>query len=146
MTKKIILVALFVALAAIVVFSSGIIAADKKTEKSITWYTDFDKAAAAAKKQAKPIMVDFYTDWCGWCKKLDNDTYTNSDVITASRKFICVKVDGDKKKDLVKKYSVNGYPTIVFLNSKSQEISRVVGYRGPSDFLKAMNDALKGKK
>ena len=39
------------------------------------WTTDWDKAMAAARAQKKPVVVDFYTDWCGWCKKLDKETY-----------------------------------------------------------------------
>ncbi|MHB9037706.1 MAG: thioredoxin family protein [Armatimonadota bacterium] len=115
-------------------------------KKSIDWKTDFGKAVKAAQKAKKPLLVDFYTEWCGWCKKLDQDTYTNEDVIRLSKKFVCVKVDGDKHRDLVEKYKIDGYPAILFLDSKSKEVKRVVGYEGPKQFLQDMQDALKTAK
>jgi len=132
-----------VALLAALVIASGLLAAERK---SINWSTDLGKAAEQAAKSKKPLMIDVYTDWCGWCKKLDKDTYSDARVVKLSRKFVCVKVDGDKNTEFVKKYAIQGYPTIVFLNSKSKEIHRVVGYQGPGDFLKSMNEALKKAK
>lgn len=143
--KPAVVVAVFIAAAAILIVT-GILMAANKPEKSIKWYTDFNKASKDARKYAKPMLVDFYTDWCGWCKKLDSETYTDSRVIDASRKFVNVKVNGDKIPELVQKYKIEGYPTIIFLNSKSKEISRVVGYRNADDFLNAMNEAVKKSK
>jgi len=46
-------------------------------------------------------MIDFYATWCGWCTKLDNKTYTDKEIKELARDFICIKVDGDKSKELV---------------------------------------------
>src|SRR5205809_5277045 len=46
----------------------------------LKWQDDYDKALAAAKPGKKIVMVDLYTDWCGWCKKLDRDVYANPKV------------------------------------------------------------------
>ncbi len=113
---------------------------------SIKWGHDFDKAAKDAKKSKTPILVDFYTNWCGWCKKLDKDTYSDKGVVDLSRKFVCVKVDGDKFPQKVKDYKVDGYPTIVFLNSGSKEVRRIVGYEDADKFLEDMQAALKKAK
>lgn len=136
---------LFVALAALTLLAvtAGFVMAEKMANnKGVTWQTDFNSALKQAEKADKPLMVDFYTDWCGWCKKLDQDTYPDSKVTELSRKFIAVKLNGDKYPDLVKKYKVNGYPSIVFLNSKGVEVSRVVGYQNADTFLKSMQTAL----
>lgn len=81
---------------------------------AISWEYDLDDAIARSKKEGKPVMADFYTDWCGWCKKLDNETYKDKAVSDLSQKFLCVKVNGDAQRDLTTKYRVNGYPTVIF--------------------------------
>ncbi len=111
--------------------------------KSINWKQDYDEAVKEARNAKMPLVVDFYADWCGWCKKLDRDVYTDPDVMKLSQKFICVKVDGDKHADWGGKYNISGYPTIVFLDSTSKEVNRVTGYEDAKQFLRDMRDALK---
>ena len=111
--------------------------------KEIKWGHDFTKASKEAGKAGKPIMVDFYTDWCGWCKRLDRDTYSDSRVVDESAKFVCVKVNGDKYRNIVRKYRIDGYPTIIFFDKKTKELGRIVGYRNADDFLAAMKIASK---
>lgn len=113
----------------------------------ISWSNSLSDGIKEAKSKQKPVMVDFYTDWCGWCKKLDKDTYSNPKVQNLAQKFICVKVNGDKFNDLVAKYAVQGYPTIIFLDPSGKEISRIVGYLdGPSFSAKMSEIAAKYKK
>ncbi len=131
---------------AVVVIAAFVVSAAFAATRSIKWSYDFEKAAKVAKQTNKPMMVDFYTDWCGWCKKLDKDVYSDARVIELAGKFVCVKVDGDKYSKLVEKYKVDGYPTIVFYNSKTKEVSRVVGYKNADAFVAAMNEALKKAK
>jgi len=110
---------------------------------AISWYHNYDKAVRKAKVQDKPIMIDFYTDWCGWCKKLDKDTFANKKVSSLSEYFICIKVNADKDKKTKNKYKVNSYPTILFLDSKENPVWHIPGYVGPGDFAKAMDIVLK---
>jgi len=114
----------------------------------IAWIESYADGMKAAKKEKKPTMIDFYADWCGWCKKLDKDTYTDAAIIKAAEKFVCIKVDADKNRELLNKSNVSGLPTIVFTDSQGKEIHRVVGYRPPAAFAEEMKKALgaaKGK-
>lgn len=86
-----------------------------RSAPKIIWQSSFEKALAAAKRTGKPIMVDFYADWCGPCKMLDRDVWTKAPVIRESRNWINVKVDGDKRTDLMRRYKIDGFPTIAFL-------------------------------
>jgi thiol:disulfide interchange protein len=52
----------------------------KPAESELKWY-GWNEGYPLAKKEGKLILVDAYTDWCGWCKKMDRDTYANADVI-----------------------------------------------------------------
>lgn len=105
----------------------------------ISWIYDLNDALAASARDGKPVFADVYTDWCGWCKKLDSDVYTDKRMIELSADFICVKIDGDKYKDIVQKYKVNGYPTLLFLDDKGKVIGQVPGYIEADELLNVMN-------
>lgn len=106
--------------------------------KKIKWVHKYDKGMASAGRQKKVAMVDLYTDWCGWCKKLDDHTYKDKDVLALAENFVCIKVDADKNKPLVKKYNVTGYPTILFLKPNGDEVGRIRGYLPPKQFAQKM--------
>lgn len=108
----------------------------------IGWYHTFDEGLAAAKKTGKPIMTDVFTESCGWCEKLDMETFSNTDVIALSKKFTCVKLDADKYPAIPDKYNVRGYPTILFFDSKGERIHTVIGYKNAENFLSEMKTAL----
>nr|QNO49199.1 thiol:disulfide interchange protein DsbD [Methanosarcinales archaeon ANME-2c ERB4] len=94
----------------------------------ITWYS-YDEGMKIAQEQNKPVMIDIYTGWCKWCKELDRVIYTDSDVINLADKFVCIKFNADKHRDLAAKYNpTGGVPTIVFLRSDGTETHRLGGY------------------
>ncbi len=134
MSKKIFTGILFLAVAASLLHSASAYA--------ISWKYDLVAALKEAGDSGKPVMVDFYTEWCGWCKKLDADTYTNSNVQKLAEKFICVKVDADKAPETAARYGVSGYPTIIFLNSSGIPVEKIVGYKGPAPFAQTMSAVL----
>lgn len=106
-------------------------------QKEIAWKNDWNAALQEAKQKNKLVMADFYTDWCGWCKKLDKETYTNPEVIELSAQVVPIKINAEKDSGptLREKYNVSGYPTIVFINPQTGErFARIVGYLAPKAF------------
>lgn len=102
-------------------------AADGKT--SIQWISSPADGSAQASREQKPLLLYFTTSWCGYCKKLEQTTWTNADVAAEiNAKFIPVKVDGDKHRDLVKSLKIKGFPTIVVVTPDGREQDRLVGY------------------
>ncbi len=85
---------------------------------SIVWENSFESAMQRAQNERKPVMIDFYTDWCGVCKNVDAETYPNPAVIQKSQNFVMVKVDAESRTDLASRFNVNAYPTFVFTNSQ----------------------------
>ena len=112
------------------------------TADSINWVRSYDEALSLAAKENKPIMADFSTGWCGWCKKLDQETFVDDKVVKLSEKFVCLKIDGDKNSDLTRKYGVSGYPTILFMDPKGNVIGGRPGYRGPIEMASEMSAVL----
>jgi len=106
---------------------------------------NFNRALEEAKSKNLPMMVDFYTDWCGWCKELDNNVYNQANVANYLNKAcINLKINAEDNDgtSLSKKYKITGFPTIVFINSEGVEIGRIVGYLAADDFLKSAKDVL----
>ena len=128
--------------------------------QEVKWLS-FEKAIELNKTNPKPILIDVYTDWCGWCKKMDKVTYTNEVIVSyINTYFYAVKMDGEGKEDIkYKDYTftfkkegrtkyhelaavlMNGklsYPTTLFMNEKNELIDRVPGYLEPVMFEKLL--------
>ncbi len=118
-------------------------AADKKAaraERPLEFRHDADEAIAEAAEKKLRCFIKFETTWCGPCKTMTQYVFTAKDVVEAAAGVVCVKVDGDERKDLVERYSVKAYPTGVMISSDASEEARFVGYQKGvemTDFLKA---------
>lgn len=118
---------------------------DLYAQSKIKWENNLKTALSLAKKEKKIIMIDLYTDWCGWCKELDKRTFTGKEVIETSKKLIALKLNAEKSKDgkeLVKKYMVQGYPTIIFINADGMLLKKIVGFLEAPAFNEEMIKAL----
>ena len=125
------------------------------TDKELKWL-DWNTGYPLAKKTNKIILLDAYTDWCGWCKKMDRDTYTDTKIISVLNKdFIIIKfnpeiadvqydLDGVKisGRDLYSQLTQGkstGFPTTYFIQPNKKQIQLVAGYLGPEVFLKILD-------
>ena len=98
-------------------------------EGGLTWLTSAPQAFELAKKSGRYVFVDFSTEWCGWCKKMDRDTFGTSQFKKIAASFVLLKLDGDKERELVRKYGVRGYPTLLILDAQGKQMEAIVGYR-----------------
>jgi thioredoxin-related protein len=109
--------------------------------QSIAWRTDLESADAEAKQTGKMMMVDVYTDWCEWCKVLDTKTYTDAKVIAGAQQFVPLKLNPEKSTtgaQFAKRYSVSGYPTVLFVEWDGTLVSRVEGFVDAPSFATAI--------
>jgi thioredoxin-like negative regulator of GroEL len=113
-------------------------------KKKIQWETDYNAAMKKARETNKPVMIDFFADWCGPCKMMDNKTFSDDRVIALAEQFVSLKIDGDANESITRKHRVEGFPTILFLKSDGKILHTIAGFRGPEDFVFAMNAVLKG--
>ena len=98
--------------------------------------------ASAISATGKPVIIDFYADWCIPCKELDEKTFSNPDVASELDRFTRVKADLTKPEDpevqkLTKQYQIVGVPTLIFLDSSGHELNaqRLIGFEAPRQFL-----------
>jgi thiol:disulfide interchange protein DsbD len=115
----------------------------------IQWFSYSGEKLDEAIFTGKPVMIDFYADWCIPCKELDKFTFSDPDVVEISRQFIMLKVDLTKSndprvKELKNSYQIKGVPTLVFIDSQGNELSklRVVGFMEKEDFLPILESVL----
>jgi len=109
---------------------------------SIEWM-NFSEGLQKAKQEDKPVMVDFYADWCGPCRMMDQITYEDEKVIEEVMKnFVPVKVDVDVEQALAYQFGIYSIPAIVYLDENGNEVYRTVGYRSASQILADMDEAL----
>jgi thioredoxin-related protein len=107
-------------------------------EISKFWFNgDLEAALAEAGASDTVVMIEFFADWCGWCRRLETDTFTAPEVRRELEKIVSMRRDAEKEgADLAKKFGVDSYPTMVFLDPEGHEIDRILGYLPPEKFLR----------
>lgn len=129
-----------------------------KSADGIKW-NDFNTGYQLAVKKNKILLVDVYTNWCGWCKVMDRETYAKQEVSSLiNDKFIPVKFNpeirdveyeyngkkynGQQLTGVISNYQLKGYPATIFINTKTHKISLVSGYKNAQEFTGILNNML----
>ena len=119
------------------------------SKPSIVWEEYTDDRLQEARENGLPVVMDFSADWCIPCKELELNTFTDEDVIKATRDVARLKVDltqfdSPESEALRRTFNISGVPTIVFLGSDGTETNdtRIVGFVPPSEFLAIFQRAM----
>jgi len=129
-------------------------------QEKVNWLS-FEKAIELNKTNPKPILIDVYADWCGYCKKMDNETYANNTIAKyINEHFYAIKLDGEGKEDIQYKGKtfqhrkegrtefhelalafLDGqlsYPTTLFLTKNEELLQKIPGYLSKERFEKIL--------
>ena len=125
------------------------------------WSEDFEAAKVSAAKEGKFILAAFSgSDWCGFCKRLDSEVFSQAEFTEkAAKKYVLVMVDSPRDKsrlsklaaeqnpELVRKFGIRGYPTVIIADAYGDAVCRSSGYKrgGPEGYLKVLDELMAGK-
>jgi thioredoxin-related protein len=114
-------------------------------------WRSWNEGLKEAAQSQRPIVVDVYTDWCGWCKRMDRDVFSRDDVREyLSKRFVAVKLNAESPaqtrydgrnlsaRALAARFRVTGYPTTVFLRPSGEHLVNVPGYVDGDRYLKLL--------
>lgn len=146
--RRISILALVPVLGLIVMTASGLTDPSKSEAKEGLKWLKYDEGLELAMKTEKPILVDFYTDWCRFCKKMDKETFSDNMIAEfLNENFVMVKVNAESKntvktdegtvseRQLARTFGVRGYPTYWFLKPSGEKINYSSGYAPPERFI-----------
>lgn len=129
---------------------------ERKVQETVNWIS-FEEAVERNKTNPKKIFVDVYTDWCGWCKVMDKNTFNQPEIAAyLNKNFYAVKLNAEQTEDIVFngntfKFVPQGkrgyhelaaallqgkmsYPTVVFMNENIEVLQPIPGYQKPQQF------------
>lgn len=110
------------------------------------WRSSLSNAKAEARQTKLPLLLYFTTDWCGYCKVMEKETFPKPEVQKQAAKYIAVKLDAEKEgKTSAAKHKVNSYPTFVMVDANDKEIGRITGYKATADYMTRIDQILTGK-
>ena len=144
------------ALMSVLLFAAMSGVPDASEGAAVKWMT-FEEALQKSKAEKRPVFIDVYTDWCGWCKVMDKNTFNDTRVSKLlNEKFYAVKFNAEQREDVVFdghtfKFVPSGrsgyhelaaallnnqlsYPTVVFLDEDFKMIQPLAGYRKAPEF------------
>lgn len=110
-----------------------------QTEQGMKWIS-FEELNRLQKSEPRKVVIDVYTDWCGWCKVMDKNTFQNASIAKyTNKKFYCVKLNAESadkllyqgdvlsNAELASKWGIYSYPTTVYLDESLQPMTAPVG-------------------
>ena len=115
----------------------------------IAWHKNLKDASKLAKQQNKPLMVEFMAEWCPSCNMMEDSTFINPAVIKKADRFVTVRIDVDKQKDVAAEYKASarkyggiGIPNILFMTRDGGKLKHRIGYLDAASLTSVMDSVL----
>lgn len=104
------------------------------------WSTDFESAQASARQQKRTLVLHFHARWCGPCRRMESGVLNSREVMAALQSgVVAVKIDADRRPDLIRRYGISSLPADVFVSWAGEEQGRQSGYSGKRSYVAALD-------
>jgi len=120
-------------------------ASDQAAAEQIRWLHRLPEATAQAAAGNKLIVTFLYADWCGWCRRMDQETWSDLSVIETSRQHVFLRLNAENEPDgveLRERFFVRGFPLVLLLNADGTEFDRLEGFMPAEAFLRRLSFAI----
>lgn len=121
---------------------------ERAEPETLAWL-DFDEGLALAAREKKPVLVDFYTSWCVWCKRMDERTFSDPDIgAYLGEHFVTVRLNAEKRGvehrfegksytpvELTRRFGVRGFPSLAYLSRTGEIVTVVPGFQTPAQLM-----------
>ena len=103
---------------------------------------NYNDALAMAKAEDKMVFIDFYTDWCGPCKRMAKEVFPRKEIGDyLNSRYVCIQLNAEKDgKNLAKTLHVDAYPTFIVLDTTGHPLFRIVGGMDETRFINRMEE------
>ena len=123
--------------------------AEGPAQGEVKLWLPFNEGMALAAKENKQVVIDFYTSWCHWCKVMDRETFSDSEVKKyLGRHFVTIRIDAESTKErvtykgeeltpvaLARRFGVRGFPSLAYLDRDGELVTVVPGFVPAKTFL-----------
>jgi len=100
------------------------------------FHGSLDAATKLAAEKNTLVFVEFYTDWCSWCRRLESETLTDRDVREELGKFVAIQLNAETDgAEAARRLGVESFPAMIFLDPSGEEVERILGYLPPEKFV-----------
>jgi len=117
------------------------VAAASKPTSALRMPVIVQESLDRARREEKLVLIDFFADWCAPCKRMLNETFLDSAVVSELQHFVFLKIDTDAQPEVAKHFGVAGIPDFRILRADGTEVSRSLGLKGASEVLKELRNA-----
>lgn len=113
----------------------GLISISTYSSAQILWVSDMKLAQSLAISENKFILIDFWATWCGPCVEMDKKMWGNEVINPVRDKFIGLKIDIDRNRQLAQKYGVTSIPNVIIIDPAENKLWSQVGFSSPAPYL-----------
>src|SRR5262245_37499880 len=109
---------------------SLLVSVSSASAEEVSWRHDYAHARKEAEEKNRPLLLDFGTESCFWCKRLDATTFKDAAVVELlAQRFIPLKIDAHKESQLASSLQINSYPTIIIGAPDGRILGTIIGYK-----------------